>query len=504
MSDMKVIFNSEKVKLFVSKFGQLSDEKSGQCFEVQKFTWETTNRFTFEVITLDAAIVSIRTPDKDFIPDEVILCSGTLKAYLHYASQNLSCSVQCAALKRHTDVSQRIWLPYVSGSDLILTNVILADYRNLMIRVRFSVSFNNFVQISYQVVSDRAGPFETTHRFVLNLGGRISGHFGTYDHVVQMNAEEFYKVKGKKVWDTVSHSMANDLADLRVAQHVGMAIYRSEQNGFNGIYRLAAQNGMDFNVRLIQARKRRVMEIHSDFSWVHFSTLDDLPEITENIVPFYACIGIRNIEQIFDMDELVNSVVKFVEGEDSGSELVASGASCDTVDESDVRYMIDDLLLKDLEEKIEALKDAGLLGMKETRDIIIDLIIMSLDQISEFTADSDVIDEDEVRIIIEEMILKAVASSTVSILSKTKSSDSELDDVTISDEEVLNAYQKHGGILVQLSKTPFFKTCKNKSLFSLTGRIRKPAKLVNHNRVLLKFGLCKNPFNKKKKSISSA
>ncbi|XP_058816205.1 uncharacterized protein LOC131679487 [Topomyia yanbarensis] len=538
MTDKVEIFSSEKIKLFVSKFGQLTDEKSGQCCEVQKYTWETTNRLTFEVITLDAAIVGIRPPDKDFNSDEVILGSGTLKAYLYYASQNLSSSIQSAPLKRRTDWGQRIWSPYVNGSDLILTNVVLDDCCNLMIQVRFSVSFNNVVRIGYQVVSDKARLLETTHRLVLNLGGGLTGYCGMYDHVVQLNAEGFYRAKGNTLRDNVTKSMAEDLVDLRVAQHVGMAIYRSDRIGFNGVYRLSEPVGMVFNTRLIQARNRRVMEIYSDFNWMRFSTLDDLPELAGRIGPFYASLGIRNVEQIFNIDQLVHSVVRFVEGDDLESGSMSSVHTSDTMGESEMRFMIDDLFLKDLEDKIQALKEVGLLSMKEAREIIIDLIIMSLDCISVTATDSNVLDEEGVRTIIEELILKAVYCSSVSIVDSISQSTTDstvideggvrkvIDDLIlkalpcstvlstsandindmnkdISREEVLNEYQKHGGILLQLTETPFLRTCKKKSVFSLPNRIRESPRIVYEHSVFLKFGLCKIPSNDRNKSISA-
>lgn len=529
MSEPVQIFQSEKLKLSVSKFGQLPSE-SPECLHVQRFTWKTSNRLTFEVITLDAAIVGLRVPDRDFEAEEVILASGSLKEYLHYDGQQLTSAIQSVPLKRRSAWSQRLWSPYVNGSDLIMTNVVVEECRNLMIRVKFSVAHNNVIRINYEVVSDRALQLDTGHRMVLNLGGKMAAHFGTYDHVVQISGDRFYRVKKGHLRDNVEKDVAEDLADLRVAQHVGMAIYKSEQDGFNRVYKLmGSDQDQEFNLRLIQARRGRVMEVYSNFRWLHFSTLDELPNPMGLIAPFYASLGVKHVEQIFDLKGLVNSVVRFIEGDDEEPmESVVSIPRSDTVNESEVRVMIDDLLLKDIEEKIQALKDAKILTPREAREIIEDLLLLSLERMSKSSVDSRSIDEESIRAFIEELVmqnldrisdeerirelieelvlktvsrtsLSGMSSSTEERLSRSTvveelvrrsgegSTESRLEEQS---EEPLHEFQKHSGILLQLSGQPLLKKCRRKCVFTMPNHDRQ---LVYKHSVLLKFGLCRAP-----------
>ncbi|XP_055542629.1 uncharacterized protein LOC129728236, partial [Wyeomyia smithii] len=497
MCDPSVIFKSEKLKLSVSKFGVLTCPQTGATFEVQKYTWETTNKLTLEVITLDAAIVSLCVPDKNFKPDEIILGSSkTVKGYLYYAEAKLTSSIQSVPLKRTSVWSQRIWSPYVTNSDLILTNVVFGECNNLMIQVRFTVTYKNEIQITYQVVSDPARSLETTHRILFNLGGRCSAHFGMYDHVAQINGNGFHRLKEKKPTDSMKKCMATDVADLRVAQHVGMAIYRAEKDGFDGVYELPKLENSHFDMRLIQARNGRVMEIYSTYKWIQFSTLNNLPDENQDINPFYACLGIRNIEQIFNMEQLINSVVYSVEGDDEpvAESSNASLNDSDTLNESKIRVFIDDVLLKDLEEKVEALKQAGILSIAEAHDIIIDLLYMSLDLGSESSCASYSKEEVEIRKIIEDLLLKAHPTPTRSISEtftlSTAEKISRISSEVEESDEIISDFQKHSGILLQLSNTPFLKKCKRRSIFSTFHR--EPPQIIFNQTVTMKFGICRS------------
>ncbi|KXJ72159.1 hypothetical protein RP20_CCG018730 [Aedes albopictus] len=513
MPDKIVIFQSENIKLFVSKFGHLIDPCSQEDIFVQKYTWETSNRLTLEVITLDAAIVGLQTPDRDYIPAEVLLVSGNLPEYMHYDEQNLTSSVQSKVMRRQgkTTWSERIWSPYINGSDLILTKVLLDECRNLMMRVRFSVSFNNVVRISYQVVSDRVQSLETTHRLVMNLGGRNAGYLSTYDHVVQVNGDGFHQVRRNRVRDHIVKEMADDLVDLRVAQHVGMAIYRSDKAGFNGVYKLSERRRKEFDARIIHAGTGRVVESYSDFGWVQFSTLDDLPDPDKSIAPFYASLGVKRIDQIFNLDGFIRSLVHLIEGDDeelSRSSLVSSLRSCSTMNDSIAKVLIDDLLLQNLEEKIRALKQQGILSIQEAREIIEHLLLMSLDQVDEFIQNAA---RECAQGVLEDLVSNVVTStSSISISRKSDNSSSTLgqevssrsDSHTLStettlddiEEQIFPEFHKHAGIVLQLTASPFVRKCKPRGPFSHPKQPREQGLVFNRS-VLLKFGICKVPSN---------
>nr|NP_001394201.1 uncharacterized protein LOC125387292 [Aedes aegypti] len=511
MSDKIEIFKSENIKLFVSKFGHLIDPCSKDPIYVHKYTWETSNRLTFEVITLDAAIIGLRTPDREYTPEEVLLVSGNLQEYMHYDDQNLTSSVQSVALgRRNTNWSQRIWSPYVNGSDLILTKVLLDECRNLMARIRFSVSFNNVVRINYKVVSDRIQTLETTHRLVMNLGSRNAGCLSTYDHVVQVNADGFYQVRKNRVRDYVMREMADDLEDLRIAQHIGMAIYRSEKSGFNGVYKLSERHGKQFDARIIHARTGRVVELYSDLGWIRLSTLNDLPDPNKSIAPFYASLGVKHIDQIFDLEEFIRSVVRVIEGDDeeiSRSSLASSLRSCSTMNDSIAKVLIDDLLLQNLEDKIRALKEEGILSTKEAREIIEHLLLMSLDTVDEYIQYAA---RECARGVIEDLVSDIVPIASSDVISRISdksisldqevysSSDSPswLTETTVEETEaqIFPEYQKHAGLVLQLNASPFFKKCKPRGVYSHPNSAREQG-LVYNRSVLLKFGICKAPSN---------
>ncbi|XP_055613598.1 uncharacterized protein LOC129760046 [Uranotaenia lowii] len=522
MSSDKVLFQNEKLKLSVSKFGHLkgpaeSTDESKDTYVIHKYTWQTANHFQLEVITLDAAIVSLQIPNRNLEQEETILGCGDLRAYQYYHDQKLTSSVQSAVLRKCTELRQRIWTTFVSGPEVIFINVLRDRERNLIMRVRFQVTFNNFVKIGYEIVSDRIQSLELNHRFVLNLGGYKAASCGTYDHVVQADAIGFYPVKKDHFRQGPGKNMSEDLADLRVAQHVGMAIYGSDKEGFNGLYRLRNVAEEEFNLRLIHVRTGRVLEVYSDFEWMRLSSLNDLPDPCGTIVPFYACMGVKDIAQIFDFRGLVDGIVHTIEGDDVEPSESSPSISSGTIDESEIRVLIDDVLLRNIEHKVRELREARILRPHEARRILADLLMISLDKVSESTTDSmkDVIignmveslvtrtmDGELAQTVIDELIDGVVCSISPSQLSAIQSQTTVGSPVqktaSLEEEEEplepLHEYEKHSGLLLQFSKTPFLKPCNAKSIFSKINHHRNTGMLFQ-NSVLLKFGLCKMPSN---------
>ncbi|XP_049279983.1 uncharacterized protein LOC125762183 [Anopheles funestus] len=312
------------VTLTAEDFGTLTDGL-GRSVSVQKFTWQTAAGLKLSVLNLDAAIVELCAPDRTWKSSaNVLLGVGKLDEYLQL-DPSLICaahfekgwpmltgnSVRPDAPGSRTFDLNRVWHSFVDETRLHLSLVrkSSAKHRNTYATVTISVEPSNVIRIRYQTCCTEGEMFRLAHRFLFNLGGCDSGAQGTFEHVVQLNADTY--VDEKRNLRTAGESFA----DLRIAQHLGLSLYRARNeglecvDGIRGIYGLNNTTEDGFAVRLIHAGSGRAMELYCNFPWMHFSSLDHLPSRKNAIVPFYPREGLQRVSLIFDLEQFILSVV---------------------------------------------------------------------------------------------------------------------------------------------------------------------------------------------------
>uniref|UniRef100_A0A182T9C8 Uncharacterized protein n=1 Tax=Anopheles maculatus TaxID=74869 RepID=A0A182T9C8_9DIPT len=320
------------VTLTAEDFGTLTDGM-GRSVSVQKFTWQTVAGLKLSVLNLDAAIIELCAPDRTWKNSaNVLLGVNNLDEYLQLDS-TLICAAQFekgwpiltsygirkdAPTGRTVDLN-RVWHSFVDETRLHLSLVrkSTAKHRNTYATVTISVEPSNVVRIQYQTCCTNGEVFRLAHRFLFNLGGSESGAQGTFEHVVQLNADS-YVDENRNL-----RTAAENFTDLRIAQHLGLSLYKARNEGLDdvdgikGIYGLnnTAEDG--FALRLIHTGSGRAMELYCNFPWMHFSTLDHLPPGKDAIVPFYPREGIQRVSLIFDLKQLILAIV-------SGTEETAS------------------------------------------------------------------------------------------------------------------------------------------------------------------------------------
>uniref|UniRef100_A0A182JLA6 Uncharacterized protein n=1 Tax=Anopheles atroparvus TaxID=41427 RepID=A0A182JLA6_ANOAO len=348
------------VVLHSSEFGVLLDN-AGQNISVQKFTWITQAGLKLSVLNLDAAIIELCAPDRNArLSENILLGVDSLHEYLQ-----LDPAIACAArfepplsrvAKQHSQdepipVDQaRVWLPFVYGTRLQLS---LEQCRNnksrlIIATITITVEPSNVVRIQYRTTCASGGLYRLAHRFLVNLAGRNAGPGGTYDHVVQLNSDSYVDR------NCFLRSASENLADMRIAQHLGLLLYNARQCGnmeaaLGGIYAMNNASHEGFAIRLIHTDSGRAMELYCDYPWMHFSTLSELPPGQDELVPFYPRQGLHRLSLVFDINRFVLNIVDALE----------KGSSKDPKDQSE-----DNLLLNgDQNPKLQGhfMRNAGLL-----------------------------------------------------------------------------------------------------------------------------------------------
>uniref|UniRef100_A0A182K4K7 Uncharacterized protein n=1 Tax=Anopheles christyi TaxID=43041 RepID=A0A182K4K7_9DIPT len=317
------------VQLTVEDFGTLTDDQ-GHSVTVQKFTWQTGAGLKLCVLNLDAAIIELCAPDRTWKSTaNVLLAVDSLDAYLQL-DPTLLCAAhfeqgwpmltrnglrQNATGSRTVDLN-RVWHSFVDETRLHLSLVHKSPtthHRSTFATVTICVEASNVVRIQYQTCCTSGGLYRLAHRLLFNLAGQDAGAEGAYEHVVQLNADSYVDEKRNL------RAAAENLADLRIAQHLGLSLYKARNqgvecaDGVRGIYSLnnTAEDG--FALRLIHTVSGRAMEMYCDFPWLHFSTLDHLPAGEREIVPFYPKEGIQRVSLIFDLEKFILSIVSGTE-----------------------------------------------------------------------------------------------------------------------------------------------------------------------------------------------
>ncbi|XP_053666174.1 uncharacterized protein LOC128715316 [Anopheles marshallii] len=312
------------VTLTAEDFGTLTNGQ-GRSVSVQKFTWQTVAGLKLSVLNLDAAIIELCAPDRTWTSSaNVLLGVERLEEYLQL-DPTLICAahfekgwpllagngVRSDALGGQPVDLNRVWHSFVDDTRLHLSLVrkSLAKHQSTYATVTISVEPSNVVRIQYQTCGTNDEMFRLAHRFLFNLGGCNAGAQATFEHVVQLNADS-YVDENRNL-----RTAAENLADLRIAQHLGLSLYKARNQGLEraesiqGIYGLnnTAEDG--FAMRLIHTGSGRAMELYCNFPWLHLSILDHLPAGKDAIVPFYPREGIQRVSLVYDLQELILSVV---------------------------------------------------------------------------------------------------------------------------------------------------------------------------------------------------
>ncbi|KFB46391.1 AGAP008154-PA-like protein [Anopheles sinensis] len=318
---------SSGVTLEIEEFGVLLDD-AGQSVSVQRFTWKTGAGLKLSVINLDAAIIELCVPDRTLQFDRsenILLGVDTLEEYLQL-DPTLVCAAQFEGSVRDRAAQdskeksrkepgvvdrKRVWHPFVDGSRLHLSLE-----QSIIATVTITVEPTNVVRIQYRTSCATGGLCRLAHRFLLNLAGRDAGPAGTYEHVVQLNSDRY--IDNRRVLRHVSET----LADLRIAQHLGLILYnaRNESRGSQGktlcgIYTVNNASQEGFAARLIHIGTGRAMELYCNFPWLCFSTMSQLPAGRDQLVPFYPRQGLRRVSLVFDIERFVMSIVDVLEKE---------------------------------------------------------------------------------------------------------------------------------------------------------------------------------------------
>uniref|UniRef100_A0A182YQY3 Uncharacterized protein n=1 Tax=Anopheles stephensi TaxID=30069 RepID=A0A182YQY3_ANOST len=323
------------VTLTAEDFGSLADGM-GRSVSVQKFTWQTVAGLKLSVLNLDAAIVELCAPDRTWQNTaNVLLGVETLDEYLQLDS-TLICGAQFekgwpiltgngvrtdTAAGRTTDLN-RVWHSFVDETRLHLSLVrkSTAKHRNTYATVTISVEPSNVVHIQYQTCCTNGEVFRLAHRFLFNLGGCESGAHGTFEHVVQLNADS-YVDENRNL-----RTAGENFTDLRIAQHLGLSLYKARNEGMDGVDGIRGIYGLNntaedgYALRLIHTGSGRAMELYCNFPWMHFSSLDHLPPGKDAIVPFYPREGIQRVSLVFDLEQFILAVVGGTEQSSSEEE----------------------------------------------------------------------------------------------------------------------------------------------------------------------------------------
>lgn len=309
---------------------------------VTEFTWTTRNRMTASIMTYGATVTRLSVPNRWSTSEDVVLGFDTLAEYVadggahHFGSVIGRCANviadaeyelrNCSVVELtphaggyHIDggvigLGQVNWLADVSGTEVVMSHVSAAGDQGypgtLLVQVRFAVTVDNCLRISYMAQTDRRTPVNLSHRVYMNLGGHAAGSQALRQHVCSLNASqhvEYDRYDREPLVPTGRLTKIGESAcDFRLAARLEQRLrnsplgYLRETFVINGhgrttlpmrwkcppakrakgkptVAATTVEPTVQFVGRMIHPASGRVLEIYSSQRCVEFSTGHQLP-----------------------------------------------------------------------------------------------------------------------------------------------------------------------------------------------------------------------------------
>lgn len=284
-------------------YGNLPDGQS-----VDAITLSGAGGLTLRFITYGGAIVSLMTPDRDGVLDDIVLGYDTIDDYrsdAHFIGvlvgryANRIAKGHFAVGGREYDVAindppnhlhggpngfhRAVWGcdTFVNGSDVgaVLTHVQRPEDDgypgSLNVRVRYTVTPDDALVIDYSATTDAATPATFTQHAYFNLAGHDRGD--VLDHELMINASSFTPVDATRIPTGELRPVRGTPFDFTEPCRIGARIDDADEQlaiggGYDHNYVIdrADHSNLALAARVYDPTYGRVMEIHTTEPGVQF------------------------------------------------------------------------------------------------------------------------------------------------------------------------------------------------------------------------------------------
>lgn len=314
------VMNDGKVKLTKRLVDTVVCPSTGITHDVTEYTWTNASRMTASVMTWGATITSIHVPDRAGATEDILLGFDSVDSYVQNDPYKFGATIgRCANIigddgeyllpnceyisltKNHRDgtahrdggrygFSRRNWDAYVDAGCCVIMSCHSADGDEgypggVLAQVKFAVSSDNSLYISYSVTATRKTPINLSTRLYFNLAGYAAGPPALMRHIVSIDAEREIELNEMEspVVQKKRPRIADTVHDYRLPASIGEVLAKDKsvkalQSMFLVNRKDSTMNGLcHYVARVIDPDSGRVLEMYSTQPCVEFATCPHFP-----------------------------------------------------------------------------------------------------------------------------------------------------------------------------------------------------------------------------------
>lgn len=313
-SDVEQEYTNGTITLRKTIFGFVANAANGENEPVFKFTWQNKNFMSVSVMTYGATILSIEVPNNKMISEDIVLGFDTLEDFIENEEYNFNSILGRVPKvdKSRNDfagLSNVNWIPSVDGVTLVLSylspNGDDGCPGNLLANVKYQITEDNRLIVSYRGAVDVKTPIDLSHRLYFNLAGHSAGPVELLKHVFHMNCDMVMRTKNGNVnLNGEFRDVGSTNYDLRVPQLIVVALSKFDPidgSSFFSINNYDQQRTKHFVGQFVHRQSGRAMEIYSDQQFVTFSPCNNFPgAIRISRLHFDRCFSSKTITRIIN------------------------------------------------------------------------------------------------------------------------------------------------------------------------------------------------------------
>lgn len=262
------------VEICVDGFGYFENPDTGNLEKVHRYTFNTSNQMSIQMITYNATITSIKVPDIYGQIEDILLGHDELPDCIRDGRSFGAMKNFHPNKNDEFDIGNINWRPHLHKSTLILTHLQQSsrDRNAILFVCEFNVTPNNMLIVTLRTHATMPSPMNCGWMLYFNLEGHWADHI--YNQIIALNIDEH-------ITDATSIKIdKNAPENLRTAIDFGTAIARKNYHGFDDCFSIMKYNGQQkaFVGRLCDRKSGRFIEIHSTQPAVQLSIANAWPK----------------------------------------------------------------------------------------------------------------------------------------------------------------------------------------------------------------------------------
>lgn len=285
-------------------YGSTTDGKA-----VDEYTLTNANGVEVKVITYGGIIASVKVPDRDGNPGDVVLGYSNLPDYetrnfyfgtavgrygnrigsagFNLDGQSYSLAANNGPNSLHGGLKgfdKQVWQARaLEGDDPALELTYLSPDGeegfpgNLSVTMTYTLTADNGLRIDYQAITDKTTIVNLTNHSYFNLAGNGAG--AIYDHILQLNADRFTPVDVNMIPTGELAPVAGTPFDFRTPKRVGDEIRSGHQQmalglGYdhNWVLNRQSDSGLELAARAYDPVTGRSLEVWTTEPGIQFYT----------------------------------------------------------------------------------------------------------------------------------------------------------------------------------------------------------------------------------------